>query len=109
MIDRRIRASRLAAALSTSLLPVAHRSGNAKLEFKLEAAGNREQSIRSSVSSGRTTGTREEALKSGTLEFHRNTCDANWHPTRDDHRFAEAILEGAMTCSVFGGVTAREG
>jgi hypothetical protein len=38
----------------------------------------------------------EEALKSGALVFHCNTCDTNWHPSPEDiakfrKRFAKLL------------------
>jgi hypothetical protein len=73
--------------------PVTHRRGNAKTRQKIEAAGdlmsdrlefdivcpnNHNQTVAFSQEEF------EEALKSGALVFHCNTCDSNWPPSSDE-------------------------
>ena len=37
----------------------------------------------------------EEALKSGAIEFHCNTCEANWPPSHEDiAKFRKTLAKG---------------
>jgi hypothetical protein len=38
----------------------------------------------------------EEVLKSGTLEFHCNTCDTNWNPSSEEiAKFRKLLAESS--------------
>lgn len=47
-------------------------------EFEIVCPNNHDQTVRF------TRDEFEEMLKSGTLVFHCNTCDANWPPSHED-------------------------
>lgn len=39
----------------------------------------------------------DAALKTGTLEFHCNTCEANWNPSREElNRFRKEFAKSSV-------------